>query len=409
MLWFFSGPFLIFGGGFFEITFLKNFYLHLKKYDIMQTLFCEIYFSMRKFFSRTIGAEEFRVPVFVFLFLILSSFGFFSMASEDFSGKNIFQDADQDGLTDEEEVLYGTDAQKLDTDGDGYSDGAEVRSGFDPMKPAPGDRILSAERTQENVASDSMREDVSTGSSDASATLSQSKVSSGSLGGVDDEEAGNLTEQVSEQIADILKKTSEDDSDTSTSLNSIQENLQKLLDERGMDEISFPEIDEKDIKIQEQDYGDLSDEDRSAKIKQDTLEYITKIAYIMASNAPEAITQPEDMNQMATAMMTDAVLSIETGNSKYLEDVVSKGEQVLLELREVKVPENMLDSHKKAIQLFLYASTLPKELKPSDLDPLASAVTLSKIQGLIGIISGFVKEVNDSLKDVGIEDIPVEL
>ncbi len=41
-------------------------------------------------------------------------------------------DADQDGLTDAEEHLFGTDPAKLDTDGDTYADGAEVAAGFDP-------------------------------------------------------------------------------------------------------------------------------------------------------------------------------------------------------------------------------------------------------------------------------------
>lgn len=45
---------------------------------------------------------------------------------------NLFKDADNDGLTDEEEVLYGTDATNPDTDGDGYLDGEEVDSGYNP-------------------------------------------------------------------------------------------------------------------------------------------------------------------------------------------------------------------------------------------------------------------------------------
>ncbi len=44
------------------------------------------------------------------------------------------QDTDGDGLTDYEEVMiYKTDPLNPDTDGDGYSDGDEVRSGYDPL------------------------------------------------------------------------------------------------------------------------------------------------------------------------------------------------------------------------------------------------------------------------------------
>jgi len=43
-------------------------------------------------------------------------------------------DTDGDGLTDYEEVMiYGTDPLNPDTDGDGYLDGEEVRSGYNPL------------------------------------------------------------------------------------------------------------------------------------------------------------------------------------------------------------------------------------------------------------------------------------
>ncbi|MCB9543030.1 MAG: hypothetical protein H6703_11350 [Myxococcales bacterium] len=42
-----------------------------------------------------------------------------------------------DGLTDAEEVLYGTDPFDDDTDGDGVGDGREVENGTDPTVPDP--------------------------------------------------------------------------------------------------------------------------------------------------------------------------------------------------------------------------------------------------------------------------------
>lgn len=41
-------------------------------------------------------------------------------------------DSDNDGLTDAEEELYGTDPTNPDTDNDGYSDGEEVLAGYNP-------------------------------------------------------------------------------------------------------------------------------------------------------------------------------------------------------------------------------------------------------------------------------------
>ncbi len=42
-------------------------------------------------------------------------------------------DSDNDSLTDEEEKIYGTDAQKPDTDGDGYLDGKELLNLYNPQ------------------------------------------------------------------------------------------------------------------------------------------------------------------------------------------------------------------------------------------------------------------------------------
>lgn len=42
-------------------------------------------------------------------------------------------DSDNDGLTDDQEKIFGTDPAKADTDGDGYKDGEEVKGGYDPL------------------------------------------------------------------------------------------------------------------------------------------------------------------------------------------------------------------------------------------------------------------------------------
>jgi hypothetical protein len=61
----------------------------------------------------------------------------------------VFADTDGDGLTDPQEVLYGTDLNNPDTDADGISDGDEVANGTDPTTPEPvdtdGDGLTDAE------------------------------------------------------------------------------------------------------------------------------------------------------------------------------------------------------------------------------------------------------------------------
>jgi len=43
-------------------------------------------------------------------------------------------DADGDGLSDSEEMVFGTDPDLADTDGDGWEDGEEVVGNTDPLK-----------------------------------------------------------------------------------------------------------------------------------------------------------------------------------------------------------------------------------------------------------------------------------
>jgi hypothetical protein len=44
-------------------------------------------------------------------------------------------DSDNDNLTDNEELKYGTDLHNPDTDGDGFKDGDEIRGGYNPLGP----------------------------------------------------------------------------------------------------------------------------------------------------------------------------------------------------------------------------------------------------------------------------------
>ena len=50
------------------------------------------------------------------------------------------RDSDKDGLSDLDEIRYGTDPQGADSDLDGFIDADEVKNGFDPVKFSPGDQ-----------------------------------------------------------------------------------------------------------------------------------------------------------------------------------------------------------------------------------------------------------------------------
>lgn len=55
-------------------------------------------------------------------------------------GNTLTRDSDHDGLPDREEIVYGTDPFKSDTDGDGYLDGIEVATGHNPLDASDNDK-----------------------------------------------------------------------------------------------------------------------------------------------------------------------------------------------------------------------------------------------------------------------------
>ena len=185
--------------------------------------------------------QKAKSTIVVFTALIVLSFAVFALAENNSStNKNIFLDSDQDGLTNDEEKMYGTDPYKADTDGDGYSDGVEISSGYDPLKHAPGDKI------------------VKTGSGEVAGTASEKK------------ESKNLTEELSTKVTALMNQSSTDNKDIK------MEDLDNIIQGTTGNDLTFedlPAIDESTIKIKKQNYSNLSEEDRTAKEKDDELQY----------------------------------------------------------------------------------------------------------------------------------------
>lgn len=59
------------------------------------------------------------------------------------SGKKMLSDDDGDGLSNEDEILYGTDIRNKDSDNDGYSDLSEIQNSWNPLSRelGPGQKI----------------------------------------------------------------------------------------------------------------------------------------------------------------------------------------------------------------------------------------------------------------------------
>ena len=93
----------------------------------------------------------------------------------------------------------------------------------------------------------------------------------------------------------------------------------------------------------------------------------------------------------------------------YIDGLSKRGEKMLEGLKDIEVPEKMLDVHVKALKMSKYAMQLRGELKPSQGDPLGQIAVLAKMQGLFGSMAGLIGEVQQRLIDYGIKEIPLNL
>lgn len=332
--------------------------------------------AMSKISLLSFGEKGTKFTFFLFFALIISSSAFFVFAEDSSSSEmSIFQDSDQDGLSNEEEKLYGTDSNNPDTDGDGYSDGVEVKSGYNPLKPAPGDKIIQ-EITSTNLAT----------------VATQSTTPS-------------LTEQVSGEIAGMIQNT--DKNGEAISLEDINNSVDKVLS-GNTEEIVLPEVKIEDIIIKELPKN-LSNTEQLAQEKKDALEYLTVLSYLVANNSPKTFQTQSDLSTIFNNLSTDAIAGLASGSTQSLEDLSKRGEKMLTELKDIEVPEKMLDIHVKALQLAMYAIQLKGELNPAGTDPLGQIAVLSKVQGFFSSVAQFVDEVQKKLADYDIQEISPNL
>ena len=323
-----------------------------------------------------ISERSARVSMFLFFSLLFLSMTFFVFADDTATDKNIFQDSDQDGLSNDEEALYKTDPLDKDSDDDGYMDGVEVESGYDPLKPAPGDRV---------------------------APVVTNNVSDPTVGNTE-----NVTDQISAEIVSLVQTNTAEDGGELTN-EDVSAAVQNVLDQTDQ-EIILPEVNMDEIKIKTVSKK-LKAKQREEQEREDAIEYLTVMAYILANNSPRKFNSENDLGSMISSLGVNSLTSVSLGNSGALEDLAKKGEKTLKEIKDIEVPEGMLDVHAKAIKMAKYSMTLKDEVKEKNpqQDPLGQIAAFSKIQGLLGVMTDFSLEVNSKMKDYGITEIPIEL
>ncbi|MCX6763642.1 MAG: hypothetical protein NTZ97_02820 [Candidatus Moranbacteria bacterium] len=313
-----------------------------------------------------------KPTLFVLACLFALSFSFFSVAQEKPFNANIFLDSDQDGLTDAEEKSYGTDPQNRDTDGDGYSDGVEVRSGYNPLKPAPGDKLFTAEATSVSAPS-------------ASANGTEAKP--------------NITNQVAQKVTQLMNTT--DPENQQISIDQIQQLTDEVVN-KDIGAEDLPAISPDEIKIKKANTKNLSAEKLKQQKQEDFSTYIASVFYIFSSNSPAPLTSGklDTFLSSITGSITSALTNREPA---LLNDVAASGQKILDQLKAVEVPEDLVGIHTKALQFAKYAIILKDRIAPNPEDPMADIANFSKMQGLMETMMAFMSELQSKFSELGID------
>lgn len=311
--------------------------------------------------------KKITLPLIVLFALTFLSFSFFVVAQEKNESQNIFLDSDQDGLSDAEEKAYGTDPFNPDSDGDSYSDGVEVEGGYNPLKPAPGDRLIPI--------------------------LDYSEIE-------DDANTENLTRELTQKASALS-----DPGDDGVPIDDIRDLVTEVIGNK-FDGESLPEISEEEIKIKEQNYSKLSDKKAYEKRKDDFIDYAATTSYILSSNSPLPITSSNDMFSSMQESFQNFSLAMTVNDLSSLEEYKKSGERVLEQLSDVEVPEEMVETHKKALQFARHSVSLQESIRPNPKDPISELLDLTKIQGLLNNFSEFTGDIERKIAEYELEDDP---
>ncbi|EKE19636.1 MAG: hypothetical protein ACD_8C00130G0001 [uncultured bacterium] len=271
-------------------------------------------------------------------------------------------DADCDGLTDAEEKLYGTDANNTDSDGDGYSDKIEIESGYDPTKPAPGDRVTAI------TEQPAIKEGESTTTS-ASA------------------------ESPTEKLTSDLEKLIEEKEGSTISNSDINELVATNLDEAKGEPItteSLPVLDTSSLKIINQTYPDLDAAAKKKQINADAEKYLVQVAYLIVSSSPKPLLSEDDfVSRLDELVEKLGTLAEVNTDYTYFLDLISRINLILPQLLNIEVPQTFADSHIKMLRILSSFTSLNDLFISANNDPVSKMILISKVGEISTLLTDF--------------------
>ncbi|MDD3487029.1 MAG: hypothetical protein PHF35_01460 [Candidatus Moranbacteria bacterium] len=348
--------------------------------------------------------NKLKIIAFLAVSFVVFATTFFAMA-ENKNGNSLFLDTDQDGLTDQEERMLGTDPRNPDTDGDGYSDGKEVESGYDPLKPAPGDKVVAETASNATAKTAEKTDPLNQTASASSGSLSDESLSGYSFG----TDSSNLTDQMIGQLMQVTTdKVSADSNFVNNPDYSAEDYSQIVQNALQGAEVStdLPEISDDDMKIlPEVDGENMTDDEVKAEEKTQIEKYLSQVAFVFASNSPFPVKDVSNLQTSLDSESTNLISALSSGDSSAIESYAEKAQAGIDQLKEIETPYLLKDIHKSMLQLSIYTLGLKDSVVPDATDPMKSLVGLSTLQSVAEKASETQAELTDILDEYGIDYI----
>jgi hypothetical protein len=360
-----------------------------------------------------------KIPKPITIATIIASFvvftaTYFAMA-ENKTASTIFLDSDQDGLTNQEEKTLGTDPNNPDTDGDGYSDGKEVQSGYNPLKPAPGDQLLpSAPSASQKTSSPALPKDIPGGtgnvspltlSTDGSASSLNDLLSSGADG-------SNLTNGMVEEFMQLtLDKNSQSENfldDPSFSQTDLSQVVQNALSKTDISK-DMPEIKDSEMKILPAvEDKNLTPEEIKDKQKKEIEKYLSSLAFIFASNSPFPVDDPKNFKTSLQSESDNLLSAIMSGNKEKIDTYAQKSRDGIEAVKKVEIPFVLKDIHKSALQLAIYVLGFKDSIAVDSADPVKSLAALSSLQTTAQSVLKLQTQLQAIMDEYGIKSVEIK-
>ena len=340
-----------------------------------------------------INIKDNRVVVFIGLLMV--SFLVFNFTKANDNKLNYFQDRDQDGLSDEEEKALGTDWQKADTDGDGYTDGVEISSGYNPLIPAPGDRISDedAKKISKTVQVAGIKKERKNLTQEFIAKLKARK--------------GSAIKSVREATKNggVVNDMEGLKQLQATSL--TEKDIQELAKETVGDvdvEAEIEKMDKIDIKVLPKVTA-KSERKKREKIKKEIEDYLAETGFIMVNSIPFSLNGQDDFADKINKFMTGIGDDIVSGSDLETKRSKSKLLEALGELKKVEVPYVLADVHKRMLLLLQYLGNQDEEIVFSKDDPIAMGVMIGRLQAVINEVQDTQRELDILLDKYGVNTV----